>query len=104
MSRTPNPQVSSHLTKDRKRSRSSPPATRSVAVESTAANAKYAAAKHAEQLRNWFLKLSPEERGRVLSFEDKDITLLRQMHATLQKEGDGLFFAVDDPLFKDKKS
>jgi len=55
--------------------------------------------KHGKHLLLWFLGLTPEVRGRVLSFEDKDgIGLVRQMFATQEKKGDGLFYAVDDPV------
>ncbi len=88
--------------------------------------------KFGESLRKWFLNLTPEERGRVLSFEDKGTisisisisismyqylyiyiyilivlllllllsegaSLLSTMYDTKRKEGDGLFFNVDDP-------
>eukprot|EP01114_Cavostelium_apophysatum_P017166 TRINITY_DN5034_c0_g2_i1.p1 TRINITY_DN5034_c0_g2~~TRINITY_DN5034_c0_g2_i1.p1 ORF type:complete len:962 (+),score=288.02 TRINITY_DN5034_c0_g2_i1:260-3145(+) len=56
--------------------------------------------RHAELLTKWFIGLNPEERGRVLSFEDKDgVILLKQMFDTRKKEGDGLFFSVGDAFF-----
>jgi hypothetical protein len=86
----------------RKRSRSSPPGTKADVTVTASNFAKEAAAKHARHLRTWFLKLTPEERGRVLSFEDKEGTiLLRQMYETQSKEGDGLFFGVGENPFKD---
>ncbi len=73
-------------------------------ISDSSASSKYAAEKHAARLREWFLKLSPEQRGRVLSFEDKDgVTTLLQMYKQQQAEGDGLFFAVNDPVFDDNK-
>lgn len=59
-------------------------------------------AEHGKNLRNWFLKLTPEERGRVLSFEDKEGTaLLRKMFKKQEEEGVGLFYSVDDPFVKE---
>lgn len=50
--------------------------------------------KHAEQLQRWFCQLTPEERGRVLSFEDKEgVVLLR--YFLIKKKKFFIFFTVD---------
>jgi hypothetical protein len=73
--------------------------TPSIPLSPQSSRNKKKISKHGENLKKWFLNLNPEERGRVLSFEDKDgIILLRNMYNTKKKEGDGLFFAVDDPI------
>ena len=49
------------------------------------------------QVWKWFLSLDLEERSRVLSIEDKEsVTLIQKMHKKKLRDGEGLFFAVDD--------
>jgi hypothetical protein len=72
-------------------------------VENIKAKIKKRAAEHkcrdGNLLLEWFHLLNPEERGRVLSFEDKEGALLiRRMYKTKKKEGDMLFFSVQDPV------
>lgn len=57
--------------------------------------------KHGQQLWKWFKCLNPEEKSRVLSFEDKDgLALLRKMYAFKEQQGDGLFYAVGDETYE----
>lgn len=49
------------------------------------------------QVWKWFLSLDVEERSRVLSIEDKEcVQLIQKMHQRKIRDGEGLFFAVDD--------
>ncbi|KAL6065554.1 hypothetical protein QOT17_010185 [Balamuthia mandrillaris] len=54
--------------------------------------------KHKAAICKWFRELTPEQRGNVLVWEDKDgTTLLKQMYKKKWAEGDGFFLDVDDP-------
>jgi hypothetical protein len=56
---------------------------------------------HGKVLRNWFLKLPVEERARVLTFQDKEgITTIKHMVAIKLKNGDGLFYALEEEDMK----
>eukprot|EP01099_Mayorella_cantabrigiensis_P003172 TRINITY_DN2470_c0_g2_i1.p1 TRINITY_DN2470_c0_g2~~TRINITY_DN2470_c0_g2_i1.p1 ORF type:complete len:1346 (+),score=243.05 TRINITY_DN2470_c0_g2_i1:42-4079(+) len=46
---------------------------------------------------NWFVNLTLEERVKCVSFEDKEwVQLIQRMYKRKVKEGEGLFFSVDD--------
>ncbi|PRP86711.1 PAP-associated domain-containing protein 5-like [Planoprotostelium fungivorum] len=56
--------------------------------------------KEGAQLAQWFLSLSPEERGRSLSFQDPEtVKMIMQMHKK-RCEGEGLFFAAGDSFIQ----
>ena len=56
-----------------------------------------APSKHKAPLWTWFIGLSVEERERVVCIEDRTaVTLLRQMYQKRARDGEGLFFNVDD--------
>eukprot|EP01116_Phalansterium_solitarium_P018683 TRINITY_DN5043_c0_g1_i1.p1 TRINITY_DN5043_c0_g1~~TRINITY_DN5043_c0_g1_i1.p1 ORF type:complete len:1345 (+),score=190.37 TRINITY_DN5043_c0_g1_i1:216-4250(+) len=55
---------------------------------------------HKARLERWFLDLTPEQRGRVLSFEDKEgCKIIKQLFDKQKEEGRSLFYDVGEPLF-----